>query len=125
MPDDMRDRLAELINEVIDHLPWGEVGERTSKELADHLLPNGVILPPVEVGQTVWYIEGGYYRKTGLKAKPKKVTEINLKWCGKTLAWGFIASGTRYRFSSIGKTVFLTKEDAEKALFEREFDKCL
>lgn len=85
---------------------------------ADYLLANGVVLPPVEVGQTVWYIKGGYYRKTGLEATPIKVTEINKKWHSKILCWGFIANGTRYRFSSIGKTVFLTKEEAEEKLKE-------
>lgn len=86
------------------------------EEYAEELVANGVIVPPVEVGQTVWYIKGGYYRKTGLEAKSIKVTEINKKWHNKILCWGFIANGTRYRFSSIGKTVFLTKEEAEEKI---------
>ena len=108
-----RDRLIELISKV-QYLGGLE------EKVADYLLANGVIVPPVEVGQTVWYIKGGYYRKTGLEARPIKVTEINKKWCGKILGWGFIANGTRYRFSSIGKTVFLTKEEAEAKLKELE-----
>ena len=41
-------------------------------------------------------------------------------WAGTDLGWGLILSGkmsnNRYSVSSIGKTVFLTKEQAEKAL---------
>ena len=75
---------------------------------------------PVQVEQTVWYIKGGYYNSPHKKPCAIKVTEINQKWHGKILDWGFIANGTRYRFSSIGKTVFLTKEDAEAKLKELE-----
>ena len=75
---------------------------------------------PVQVGQTVWYIKGGYYNSPHKTPRAIEVTEINQKWHGKILDWGFIANGTRYRFSSIGKTVFLTKEDAEKKLKEIE-----
>jgi hypothetical protein len=77
-----------------------------------------VVVPPVAVGQTVWYIKGGYYNSVNKKPCAIEVTEINKKWHGKILEWGFIANGTRYRFSSIGKTVFLTKSEAEQKLKE-------
>ncbi|MBR4973613.1 MAG: hypothetical protein IKY45_04020 [Clostridia bacterium] len=112
-----RDRLIELLEDTLHE--WEcDVQAETLSQIAEHLIENGVIVLPVEVGQTVWYIKGGYYRKTGLEARPIKVTEINKKWHGKTLVWGFIANGTRYRFPSIGKTVFLTKEEAEEKLNE-------
>ena len=122
MPNDMRDRLIKLYEKATEEYEKTNRAQFRKSFICDYFLANGVILPPVEVGQTVWYIKGGYYRKTGLEARPIKVTEINKKWHGKTLDWGFIANGTRYRFSSIGKTVFLTKEDAEKALSERSND---
>lgn len=84
--------------------------------LADYLLKNGVIVPPVSVGQKVWYIKGGYYNSVNKKPCEIEVTEINQKLHNKILSWGFIANGTRYRFSSIEKTVFLTREEAEQAL---------
>ena len=111
----MRNRLIEILQDM-SRVAF------TNEEKADYLREAGVIVPPVKVGQTVWYIEGGYYRKTGLKATPIKVTEINQKWHGKILCWGFIANGTRYRCSSIGKTVFLTEEEAEQAIIERRAD---
>lgn len=57
----MRERLIELMaqsNEVhsVDN---GEFIETTVNwgEIADHLLANGVIVPPVEEGRTVWYVD--------------------------------------------------------------------
>ena len=47
------------------------------------------------------------------------VTEISWKhekYGTKDLGFAIIANGIRYKFSSIGKTVFLTREEAEKAL---------
>lgn len=79
-----------------------------------------MIVPPVKVGQTVWYIEGGYYNAAVKRAREKEVTEINIKRQNGRTEWGFIADGTRYRFTSIGKTVFLTREAAEAALKARE-----
>ena len=70
------------------------------------------VIPPVDVGDIVWYIRGGYYNSQLKEPQPIEVTEINKKWHGKTLEWGFIANSTRYRFSSIGKSVFLSEQDA-------------
>lgn len=70
---------------------------------ADYLLENGVIVPPVKVGDTIYMIVGGkakitreYFRFI----KKTKLTFLNLERVSKD--WG--------------KTVFLTKEEAEKAL---------
>ena len=113
MPNDMRDKLADLIQDSVNGCArhWAEI-------IADHLIANGVIVPPVSVGQKVWYIRGGHYNSVNKKPCEIEVTEINKKWHGKILEWGFIANGTRYRFSSIGKTVFLTKKEAEAKLKE-------
>lgn len=116
----MRDRLVELINEAKDEYPTipsvNCCKPTFAYYLANHLLANGVIVPPVRIGQRVWYIKGGYYNSAKKHPREIEVTEINQKFCGKVLSWGFIANGTRYRFSSIGKTVFLTREEAEQAL---------
>ena len=96
-----------------------EFDDFTVSYIADHLLENGVIVPPVKVGQTVYYIRGGYYRKVNLEVCPITVTEISKKEVKGKLQWAFIANGTRYVFGSIGKTVFLSREEAEKALSER------
>lgn len=41
---DVKNRLTELINDVLSYLPWGEISSRTASECADHLLANGVCL---------------------------------------------------------------------------------
>ena len=79
---------------------------------------------PCKVGDTVYYFKGGYYLgdKNRWKITPIKVTEFSIKInrSGKVLPLSIIANGTRYAISSIGKIVFLTREEAEKALKERE-----
>lgn len=37
-----REKLIELIDRVLQQLPWGEVSTHTSKDIADHLISNGV-----------------------------------------------------------------------------------
>lgn len=81
------------------------------------------VISPVDVGDIVWYIRGGYYKSQLKEPQPIEVTEINKKWHGKTLEWGFIANGTRYRFSSIGKSVFLSEQDAIEFLERKAANK--
>jgi hypothetical protein len=38
----MREKLIELVNDVLNYLPWGEISPRTGQEIADHLIANGV-----------------------------------------------------------------------------------
>ena len=75
-----------------------------------------VVIPPIDVGDKVWYIHGGYYNSARQEPREIEVTEINKKKSGKTIDWAFVANSTRYKFSSIGKTVFLTKEDCLAAI---------
>lgn len=82
---------------------------------------------PCKVGDTVWYIEYGYCYpnlKYKMEAKPIIVTEISWKRnrSGKDLGFALIANGTRYKFSSFGKTVFFTKLEAEQRLKELKGD---
>ena len=76
-------------------------------ELADHLLANGVILPPCKVGDTVWEIDADNPFEEELQVIESKVERFYV--------------GTSHSLHLIDcKTVFLTKEEAEKALKERE-----
>lgn len=87
---------------------------------ADHLIKRGAVVPPVDIGDKVWYIDGGYYNAAYMKPREIEVTEINKKKSGKTVEWGFVANNTRYRFSSFGKTVFRTKEACEEAIAKKK-----
>ena len=111
----MRDRLGELLGDYL-----------YAEQIADHLLNNGVIVPPVKVGNMVYVIEpcvcyNGYrdfeechHRRTkatkwiDMVRVPKKHHTKCLKLFERPFKVEYL--------NKIGKTVFLTKEEAEKAL---------
>ena len=62
----MRDRLIELIvdarNEYYDfsddmHEKGLPVGESSEEYIADHLIANGVLVPPCKVGDDIWWVD--------------------------------------------------------------------
>ena len=79
---------------------------------------------PVDIGDYVYYIVGGYYNSNHKEvSRPCKVVEISKKIQrnGSTVMNGFITdNGTRYSFGAIGKSVFLNPEDAKRKLEEKE-----
>lgn len=117
-----RDRLIGLIQDAVNGCArhWAEI-------IADHLLANGVIVPPCKVGQTVYYLF--QFSDTRIlpfvrKAKVRKIYCANSKMqflvdceLKDTKEKGIIRA---WYFDAFGKTVFLTKEEAEKALNERK-----
>ena len=94
-----------------------------SEMLADYLLENGVIVPAVEIGTTIYEI-----RQKGISFSNRRydsgiTTQKQLKNAisdGKTL---YIESKLYAKSDNVrlGKTVFLTREEAEKALAERGY----
>ena len=89
--------------------------KREAEILADYLLSNGVIVPPVQVGATVYYTDS--YRHL---IKPLEIFGFD---CTKRIC-KYYCSGEDYtpawfNPAEIGKTVFLTQEEAEKVLVER------
>ena len=86
---------------------------------ADYLLENGAIMPPVKAGDTIYEIherrKGGEWVKI-ISERFVHGVEIYaggcmIARCGSTIS---------VFLSDIGKTVFLTREEAEKALKESE-----
>jgi hypothetical protein len=75
-------------------------------------------VPPVEIGQTVWFISPVSY-------KPK-ITETVIEKVVWKSGGVYIKLGCNAMYEtsckSTGKTVFLSREDAEKALAERKTD---
>lgn len=100
----MQDRLIELIHESDLSLD--------SVRLTDHLLANGVIVLPCKVGDKVYRTSGNY---CGEKIFEGVVNQINIYNNGEIRFWmyghplGFVCD-------DIGKTVFLSREEAEKVL---------
>lgn len=122
----------ERLTERIDNVPDGESGVWVKNhdyisaaiKLAEYenLEEQGRLIKlPCKVGDTVYYFSGGYYKNIkNWKITPIKVTEFNIKVnkSGKLIPLALIANGTRYPMSSIGKTLFLTREGAEAKLKE-------
>ena len=111
-----RERLIELLSKKLNN-------EITIKILADYLLESGVIVPTVEIGTIVYEI-----RQKGISFSNRRydsgiTTKKQLKnaiFDGKTL---YIESKLYAKSDNVrlGKTVFLTLEEAEKSLAERGY----
>ena len=85
--------------------------------LADYLLEHGVIVLPCKVGDRVYEITG---RKT---VSVYKVRAIRAELFGLFIEWDIVEglvwqSLSGINADEIGKTVFLTREEAERALKE-------
>ena len=92
-------------------------GALNCTKLADYLLEHGVIMPPCKVGDRVYEITG---RKT---VSVYKVRAIRVELFGLFIEWdiveGFVwQSLSGINADEIGKTVFLAREEAERALKE-------
>lgn len=124
----MRERLIVLLNKA--QLKCDDnFGMTNSEQIADFLLENGVIVPPVSLGDKIYEI---------ISPKDREPYFITATVCAVHIADGsrnscqrkresYIVAecpGTKYvhkyPISKFGKTVFLTREEAEKALKESE-----
>ena len=121
----MRDRLIELLRQIeFDYSEECacafEDGYKGTPDFAkffvDHLLDNGVIVPPCKIGDTVYYPAFGIdrvllYKVISIKLNSKGLYVV----CENHLS----KSQMTHRATQIGKTIFLTKEEAERALAEK------
>ena len=115
-----REKLIELIINSVSGCArnWAET-------IADYLLANGIIVPPCKVGDTVYRVtklcNGKSFVSEGI------VFEISSTYEAGTSKTRFFfwANGDEYtsrhyslwcELTDFGKTVFLTREEAEKAL---------
>lgn len=129
----MRERLIELLDDVLTtyNLP---------ENIADYLLENGVVCPPCKVGDWIWYV----YRNEINKAKVEEIQydvskHANYSYNFSIYAYDFknkrevtyhpINETTKNKSNINGVEgmdwgedvfIFLTKEETEKALKERE-----
>ena len=114
MQNDMRDRLIELIQDIklCNPTNWDK-----PEFMALALLANGAILPPCKVGDKVYWILPDL---DGWHVSKDTVTEVGLKgfWVSMYTETDDMDDFTSW--DEFGKTVFLTREDAEKALRERD-----
>ena len=102
----MRDRLIKLIKYCTS------CEECRDEDLADHLLANGVIVPPCKLGDRMWAIrdyKGKKHPQEGIVSEMFFTQNMRLMIVVKNIARG-----------EFGKIVFLTRKEAEKALKKRD-----
>ena len=133
----MRDRLIELIDEC--RSIEGVSMELVEKQ-ADYLLANGVIVPPCKVGDTVYQPSYKFTKCSAYDYAPRFIEDSSCCGCGAkcdsvkepyiyegtvvsiriTKEQNFLAVSFQEKFDSssfiLGKTVFLTSEEAKQAL---------
>lgn len=119
----MSDRLTRLIyrfifgNQIaVNSIDWNSA---KVKELADYLIANGVIVPLCKVGDTL-------YEPTDRDTISEyEVLAVRVELFSTFVEWK-IKEGIVWRYvheinsNEIGKTVFLSREEAERALEERK-----
>ena len=115
-----RERLIDLIIEAerTDPLKGNSI-----VYLADYLLEHGVVVPPCKVGDTVWWVTE-IVDKNCEEKSDILLGEIASFSMQKEGLWAFCRYVDGLTFwhlvSDIGKEIFLTREEAERALKERE-----
>ena len=116
----MRDRLIKLLNKKYDHF-CDQCGvnkdSRYTDSLADYLLENGVIVPPLKMGDKVWIIDWCY------EVNEYEITHIryNRDLNGQRFSYDAIMVGKNgadigFADEDIGQYVFLAREEAEAKL---------
>ena len=104
----MRDRLIELLRAIAHENCFSSVANIT-----DYLLANGVIVPPCKVGDILYYLDR--YSKS-IETDTVKYFTVTKNGCKPVLERHNVKFWEMYEW---GETVFLTKEEAEQALKER------
>ena len=121
--DKQRDRLVELLDDAeYKNLDYGMANKfypfddykSHSEFVADYLLENGGLFPPLKIGQEIWDI---HYNK------PRKWKVVYLGYNGKEWHFNIHWWKDKHNFKTmsiiypfVGKMWYLTKEEAEKAL---------
>lgn len=84
-----------------------------SSILADHLIANGVIVPPCKVGDTVYALYNGKVLKANIFSMKIETEDDKYVYMLKLKIFDHFF---QFKTFLLGKTVFLTREEAEKAL---------
>lgn len=111
----MRERLIELLrNAPRTNVVYGNIKldkpAQTLQTIADHLLANGVIVLPCKVGDVIYYLDR---YSNSIQTDTVKFFTVTKNGCKPILERHNKKFWEMYEW---GKTVFLSKEEAEKAL---------
>lgn len=98
----MKDKLIDLLKDTLSE--WEcDVTDKTIEEIADHLSANGVIVPPCKIGEKIFIVITKRPKANFPKfsfVKETRLTYLNLERV----------------IAEFGKTVFLTRKEADAAL---------
>lgn len=115
-----REELTALIMGGLD-VAFKKTGAVNCSELADYLLEHGVIVPPCKVGDMVYAYDVYFYEIHDFRITQKVLYDgAPTIYTGECRNGDVMLSDITFTDSDIGKTVFLTREEAEKALKKRE-----
>lgn len=120
----MKDRLIELL-QIAPNLDTLYHEDYEWERAAKYLLANGVIVPPVKVGQTVYHIRRTPESHGGSYIVEAKVVRIHIRLYADEVYFEPVLRYTQKNgmpeeeTSIFGRWFFLTREEAEKALAER------
>lgn len=99
----------------------GKGGALNCSKLTDYLLKHGVIVLPCKVGDTVYSYDEDLYALLDYRINQITLSDGNpTLYSGVCFNEDVLLSDIDFVESDIGKTVFLTREEAEKALEECE-----
>ena len=112
----------EMLIGLLERAPIGleTIGERFCKSaikiLADDLLENGVIVPHAKIGEVIYYVDFEVNAdKTDFEPKIHRTTVTEIL-TNNAFTTYYTSCGKTFAQSLFGVEVFLTKEEAEKAL---------
>lgn len=113
----MRDRLIALLQDTFNYTKGVCIDFDEAVEInADHLLANGVIVPPCKVGDSVFIIDDYDCDPYVIAVRVDGIKSDQLgEWIVVRYPLG-IKYSPQIPIEDIGKTVFLTREEAERAL---------
>ena len=106
-----RERLIEILLDGVTFTDQYEQHEILQAEyMADNLLANGVIAPPVKIGQTVYDYAGRECTVFSIHFYNEGIPVFATERYG----YNGIRIHTTHSFHKIGQTVFLTRDEAER-----------
>lgn len=105
----MKERLTKLIKEAQERYIYAE-------ERAQYLIDNGFIVPPCKVGDTLYVISQMKDKRILPFINEYEVTSISIKKKSIVIYHEIDGYIKIFRQNDFGKTVFLTREEAERAL---------
>ena len=111
----MRDRLIELINRIV-HSYFAE-------EIANAVIADGWMKLPCKVGDSIYVLSNGMIHQSKIiRVKYEEEAENHGKFIRERIYAVICNVKREFNFSDIGKTVFLTREEAEQELEKRKED---